>query len=191
MTFEFVAGNLALDFVATVAERRTTAEERLPTAGDLAQWFVDAGVVDAPPAVDETAYRLALQLRESIWGLLTTDADRPLDESAVADLNRQAASPVPVASLDADRRVTTEGDLPACLAAVARAAIDAFRPENARHLKWCEGTDCTRPFLDASRASNRRWCGMAGCGDRAKAAAYRARKRATPPLPTPQQSLPR
>ncbi|MGH1526542.1 CGNR zinc finger domain-containing protein [Leifsonia sp. L25] len=44
------------------------------------------------------------------------------------------------------------------------------------------GTDCTRPFLDVSRASNRRWCGMSGCGDRAKAAAT-ARAAAEPQPP--------
>ncbi|MGO4535216.1 CGNR zinc finger domain-containing protein [Leifsonia sp. 2MCAF36] len=177
MSFEFVAGNLALDFVATVAERRTTAEERVPTPAALAQWFVDAGVVDVPPAVDAPGHREALRLRETIWRLLTTDVGVLLGERDLAVLDGYASASIPVAALAADRSVRTTGDLAACLAAVARAAIDAFRPQNIEHLKWCEGTDCTRPFLDASRASNRRWCGMAGCGDRAKAAAYRARKR--------------
>lgn len=177
MGFEFVAGNLALDFVATVAERRTAAVERVPTPASLAQWFADAAVVDAPPAVDEDDRAEALRLRETIWSLLTAATDRPLPAAAVSELDRYAADPGPSAVLSPDRSVTTTGDLAACLAAVARAAVDAFRPENAAHLKWCEGTDCTRPFLDASRAANRRWCGMAGCGDRAKAAAYRARRR--------------
>lgn len=172
-----MAGNLALDFVATVAERRTAAIERVPTAGALARWFVDAGVVDVPPAVDAAGHREALRLRETIWQVLATPAGEPLDPDAVRSVRRYAAAPVPVAVLATDRTVATSGDVGSCLAAVARAAVDAFRPENARRLKWCEGTDCTRPFLDASRASNRRWCGMAGCGDRAKAAAYRARKR--------------
>jgi len=73
--------------------------------------------------------------------------------------------------------VSDQGDLEACLAAIARAAVDALRPENLHRIKACEGTECTRLFVDSSRAANRRWCGMAGCGDRAKAAAYRARKR--------------
>jgi len=181
--FEFVAGNLALDFVATVAERRTTAEERVPNPESLARWFAEAGLVDAPPAIDEAGYRQAIAVRENIWSLLTADAAHPLDRAAVAGLNRYAAAPLTAASLGVDRTVTTTGDLAACLAAVARAAVDAFRPENAAHLKWCEGADCTRPFLDASRAGNRRWCGMSGCGDRAKAAAYRARRRASQGAP--------
>jgi predicted RNA-binding Zn ribbon-like protein len=177
VAFEFVAGNPALDFVATVAERRTAAVERVPTPESLARWFADAGLVDAPPPVDEAGYREAVDLRETIWSVLTADPAHPLDPAAVAELDRWAAGALPTAALGADRAVTTTGDLAACLAAVARAAVDVFRPENAAHLKWCEGAECTRPFLDASRAGNRRWCGMAGCGDRAKAAAYRARRR--------------
>jgi predicted RNA-binding Zn ribbon-like protein len=179
--FEFVAGNLALDFVATVAERRTAAVERVPTPASLGQWFVEAGAVDEAPSVDAAGYAEAVRLRETVWTLLTADPHTALDAGAVAEVDRYASSPIPTPALSADRTVTTAGDLPACLALVARAAVDAFRPKNAAHLKWCEGTDCTRPFLDASRANNRRWCGMAGCGDRAKAAAYRARKRASHP----------
>jgi predicted RNA-binding Zn ribbon-like protein len=175
--FEFVAGNLALDFVATVAERRTAAIERVPTPGALGDWFADARVLDQPPVVDAAGYAQALQLRETIWALLETPADARLEDEAVGVLNEWAHEEPPRAVLSPDRSVVTTGDLTACLALVARAAIDAFRPENAAHLKWCEGVECTRPFLDGSRASNRRWCGMAGCGDRAKAAAYRARKR--------------
>ncbi|MGN7800286.1 CGNR zinc finger domain-containing protein [Leifsonia sp. 22587] len=180
MSFEFVAGNLALDFVATVAERRTTAVERIPTPSDLAQWLADAGLVDAPPAVDADGYARAIALRELIWTLLTTDDSRPLPADAVEALNAGAAGPAPTAALSPDRSVATTADLDACLTAIARAAVDVFRPANRVRLTWCEGTDCTRAFLDASRAHNRRWCGMAGCGDRAKAAAYRARRRATP-----------
>jgi predicted RNA-binding Zn ribbon-like protein len=181
VAFEFVAGNLALDFVATVAERRTTAVERVSTPAALAQWFLEAGIVDALPAIDDAGHARALRLRETIWGLLTTDPAQLLDAASVEELDRYATAPAPTAVLRTDRRVATTGDLAACLSLVARAAVDAFRPENAAHLKWCEGVDCTRPFLDASRAGNRRWCGMAGCGDRAKAAAYRARKRSPRP----------
>lgn len=46
-------------------------------------------------------------------------------------------------------------------------------PDLAR-LKACGG--CGRLFLDASHNRSRRWCDMQGCGNRAKAARYRARK---------------
>jgi predicted RNA-binding Zn ribbon-like protein len=52
-------------------------------------------------------------------------------------------------------------------------------------LRRCDDPKCTRLFIDRSRGGRRRWCDMKGCGDRAKAAAYRRRHRHTtdePPL---------
>jgi len=44
-------------------------------------------------------------------------------------------------------------------------------------VRRCEGPTCTLWFLDVSKAHARRWCSMAVCGNRAKAAAHRARLR--------------
>ncbi len=42
-------------------------------------------------------------------------------------------------------------------------------------LKACPAEDCHWAFYDASRNRSRTWCSMQGCGNRAKARAYRAR----------------
>ena len=44
-------------------------------------------------------------------------------------------------------------------------------------VRKCEGPGCTLWFLDVRKTHARRWCSMAVCGNRAKAAAYRARAR--------------
>ena len=178
MTFEFIAGNTALDFVATVAERTTSAVERVPTPTALSAWFVAAGIVDTAPAVDGEGYERAISLRESIWDLLLAARDgATVSSTPRAEVNRWAAASPAHPELAADGAVRDAGDLSACLSSIARAAIDALRPDARARIKWCEGPRCTRTFLDESRGGNRRWCGMAGCGDRAKSAAYRARKR--------------
>jgi hypothetical protein len=41
----------------------------------------------------------------------------------------------------------------------------------------CEAGNCSLWFLDVSKGHARRWCSMAICGNRAKAAAHRARAR--------------
>ena len=41
----------------------------------------------------------------------------------------------------------------------------------------CEGLSCAMWFYDVSKGHARRWCSMAVCGNRAKAAAHRARAR--------------
>jgi predicted RNA-binding Zn ribbon-like protein len=49
------------------------------------------------------------------------------------------------------------------------------RPER---IKICDNDTCRWVFYDNSRTGRRRWCDMATCGNRAKAARHRARERA-------------
>lgn len=65
-------------------------------------------------------------------------------------------------------------------AAVIVALLRATARPSWRRVKACPGTDCGWVFVDASRNSSRRWCDMAGCGNRAKTAAFRARRRDSP-----------
>jgi len=46
------------------------------------------------------------------------------------------------------------------------------------YIKACEGKACTLLFLDETQRHGRRWCSMAVCGNRAKAAAFAIRKKA-------------
>jgi predicted RNA-binding Zn ribbon-like protein len=62
--------------------------------------------------------------------------------------------------------------------AVARDALMLWELPEGSLLKRCDDDTCRRVFLDRSRGNRRRWCGMANCGDRSKARAYRSRRRA-------------
>lgn len=46
-------------------------------------------------------------------------------------------------------------------------------------LRACPGPGCGWVFVDRSRSGSRRWCQMSDCGNRAKGAAFRARRRDT------------
>lgn len=46
-------------------------------------------------------------------------------------------------------------------------------------VRRCAGGDCARVFHDGTRNGARRWCDMASCGNRAKAARFRAARRGT------------
>ncbi len=46
------------------------------------------------------------------------------------------------------------------------------------YVKACEGSTCTLLFVDRTRGRGRRWCSMAICGNRAKQAAHRNRRKA-------------
>ncbi|HEX7716089.1 MAG TPA: CGNR zinc finger domain-containing protein [Marmoricola sp.] len=64
---------------------------------------------------------------------------------------------------------------------VVGAAVLALVRASARpgwsRVKACRGPDCGWVFVDRSRNGSRRWCQMSECGNRAKAAAFRARAR--------------
>ncbi len=120
----------------------------------------------------------AKAVRESVSAVLTAAVDgiEPLaaDRDAV---NAAAAVARPVRRLDQDGRVHRGGDLEAVLAGLAEDCLDG--PDRSA-LHGCADPACTRLYVDRSRGQRRRWCGMKGCGDRAKAAAYRQRRRSNP-----------
>ena len=176
--FEFVADHPVLDFVATVAERHTTRHENLTSPADLATWVAESGLVDDELRLDEAGFQHALAVREALFGLVSALIDdcRP----AASDLelvNGAASRPRPQLRLDREGRVHRRGDLDAVLAELATDGLDLAGSPDREALHWCADAACTRPFVDRSRGQRRRWCGMKGCGDRAKAAAYRHRLR--------------
>lgn len=180
MGFTYVSGNLALDFVGTLNERRTTRVENLKGPGDVADWLVGARVLGTAPPTDAGTLAAAIELREALYLLIehfVDRPDRPLARPVLAVVNACAAEDPPVPVLQPDARLVRVGTWRSGLSAVAREGLDlADVGEGA--LKWCADPSCTHPFLDRSRGHRRRWCEMSGCGDRAKAAAYRARRRA-------------
>jgi predicted RNA-binding Zn ribbon-like protein len=179
VTFELVAGRPVLDFVATVAERHTTRLEHLRSGRDLADWVVQAGLVDRRLRVDDDELARAVDLREALFGVVSAVLDgtamSPRDRALV---NAAAERCGPTLELTANGAVRRTGDLDAVLALLARDLLDLLGGPDRAGLRWCADPACTRIVLDRSRGHRRRWCGMRGCGDRAKAAAYRERKRA-------------
>ena len=177
MKFEFIAGDVALDFVATVAERTTTREDQLREPADLAQWLADAGVLDAPPPVTELDLEAARELREAMYEYVVHLTGGPEPSAEVRFiLNRHATGGNVALRLDRRWELQRTGDVRSALGVITREAF--FLSEDGRRdaIRWCAGPACTRAFIDRSHGRRRRWCGMSGCGDRAKAAAYRARR---------------
>ena len=65
----------------------------------------------------------------------------------------------------------------ALLLPIAQAMGDLVCRKDFTLVRRCEGPTCPLWFYDVSKSHARRWCSMAVCGNRAKAAAYRARMR--------------
>jgi predicted RNA-binding Zn ribbon-like protein len=176
VTFVFVSGDLALDFVGTRKWRQDAPEELLTTPDDAARWAVEAGLLTEAPSLEDSDLRRLRELREAVYRLVSATLNgRNWDADDVGLLNVHADSPPPRFSLAAEG-LTCRGDASSIAWAVSRAAAELLAHAGDLRLRECDREGCTRIFIDRSRTGNRRWCGMEECGNRIKAAHYRARK---------------
>lgn len=60
---------------------------------------------------------------------------------------------------------------------VVESAAEALVNGELERVRRCADGRCPRVFFDSTRNGRRRWCDMATCGNRAKAARFRARER--------------
>jgi predicted RNA-binding Zn ribbon-like protein len=201
----FTGDHLALDFVNSRSTPLGVWTEWLGDGIELLNWLEEAGAIEgtdatrfredvrAGKALDEVAER-ARTLREWLRGFIARHAGREIGAEAVADLGplndllarsdsywQVAGWRDPGAALAPDqrplrlqrgRRWTTPEQL---LQPLAEAIADLVCNEDFRLIRTCEGKACVLLFLDRTKAHARRWCSMALCGNRAKAAAHRAR----------------
>jgi predicted RNA-binding Zn ribbon-like protein len=178
--FKFLAGHVALDLPGTLAARlKPSPRELLSQPDDLGRWLIAAQLSTAAPEVTQADLMLARTLRESIYTLALARIDGgALPDDARRKLNRIAADDGAVPKLDARSRVHLSGSARAYLASIAGDAIRLFGSQMSDRIRQCEGKTCALLFLDTSRAGDRRWCSMSGCGNRAKVADFRRRQRA-------------
>jgi predicted RNA-binding Zn ribbon-like protein len=184
--FRFRGDHPALDLAATLAARKKPEpRELLAEPADLDRWFEAAGIVDARPHPKSRPRDLdaARQLREAIYRIaIALLENKPAAPDDLSLLNHHSDQAIPTPHLEpgptkrSPPRITwTEPTPPALLASIARAAILLFGSPQATRIRHCEGQGCAILFLDTSRAGGRRWCSMAGCGNKAKVAAFRER----------------
>jgi predicted RNA-binding Zn ribbon-like protein len=64
---------------------------------------------------------------------------------------------------------------------VVESAAEALVHGELLRVRRCADPRCPRVFFDSTRNGRRRWCDMATCGNRAKAARFRARERGSAP----------
>lgn len=175
--FKFRGGSVPLDFAATLAGRfRPEPRDLLAEPDDLARWFVAAGLAKEKPKVAAHVLQRARELREAIYRLAVARARKqPFPEADRALLNRMAGGATPAPHLDRNGSSWTTGSASELLSLIARAAVALFGSALGDRIRRCAGTGCALLFVDTSRSGARKWCSMAGCGNKAKVASFRAR----------------
>ncbi len=136
--------------------------------------------------MDEDTFAGALDLREAIDAAVTaTVAGVRVPGKAVRCVNEWlAAEPQrPALRLEAGVPVLARprgGRTPrGALTLIAADAAELLGTGLRDRLRICPGPGCRGRFLDDSPAGRRRWCSMAVCGNRNKAAAHRSAAQAS------------
>ena len=199
----FLADDPALDFLDSVAAPRGSEIEWIGNGGDFLDWLAQAGMVPpevlerfreqvAPEHLDAIAVQ-ARKLREWFRGFVVKHAGQPLQTSTLRELspiNRILAADTAYAQIDAGGignpdvgsifgwRHHRRWPAPeALLLPLAEAMGDLICHADFSRVKNCEGPSCTMWFNDVTKNHIRRWCDMNVCGNRAKAALHRAKRR--------------
>ncbi|SDN72410.1 CGNR zinc finger domain-containing protein [Streptomyces wuyuanensis] len=174
----FPGGALALDFAGTLRYRhRSQPREDMPTPESLGAWFRESGITEREITVKAADLREALTLREAVYRLiLATMSGQDYDRDALTLVNNYARKPTPVLQLTSRGR-HVEASVEQAFAAVAQDAVSVLGGPDVRLLKECSDPECSQVYIDRSRGARREWCAMDPCGNKFKAAAYRARKR--------------
>jgi predicted RNA-binding Zn ribbon-like protein len=195
--FEFSGGELCLDFVNTVGDRREGRNERLLSWTDVLAWGEQAGLVSrreasALRAAAETrsrgaarAFDDAVALRECLYRIFKAVAigRRPAGKD-VAVLNDAVGETMAHArvesSADGFSWGWTEGppSFDRMLWPVVRSAADLLVSSRRADVRECASGTCTWLFIDSSPTRRRRWCDMKTCGNRDKARRFYRRKQA-------------
>lgn len=191
---KFIAGARGLDFVNTVEWRGDSADraERLSAYGELATWCAKAGLISAAearrlitsaarrPKEARRVLRDAIALREAAAALLQDPDDKR--RANALDRRLRAVRCHPSLAIGPDGTLQAmlapiEAGLERPFALIAIELVAFLGSQEIARVHSCANPRCGWMFVDASRNQTRRWCDMAGCGNRSKARAHYARQR--------------
>jgi predicted RNA-binding Zn ribbon-like protein len=203
----FIADNLGLDFLNTIAVPVDAEVEWLASGDDLLAWLKQAALVpenalnnlrnNALPGELDAVAAQARALRDWFKPFVYKHMGRQLPAVALRQLqplNQLLARDEEFGQIAVrDEKEKDKGqasglmwcirrrwDTPeSLLLPLARSLAELVCAEDFANVKACEGQTCTLLFIDRTRGRGRRWCSMAVCGNRAKQAAHRKRARKT------------
>lgn len=187
------------DFLNTDDTDNGFPVEKLPSLDQALAWFVDRGVIHregadrahAKVATEPAAAEKDLDRVHAVRGALREVAEAIADKraprtGALQTVNRALHARQVIELVPAPDGVNVDhrhiGDpIDDALARLAEPLVIELTSGLPERIRVCASDTCQWIFYDASRTSRRRWCDMATCGNRAKAARHRARARGENP----------
>jgi predicted RNA-binding Zn ribbon-like protein len=193
--FAFVGERLWLDFVNTDDIRRGERVDALADFEAMLVWMTAAAVLDGEraggmrrraqqqPAGASAALVDARRVRSALRHLAERGPVAAVRADALGEINRVLGRSAGTRRLEARpdgtfaRSFVAVGDAFAGLMIpIVESAADSLIVGELSRVRRCSDSRCPRVFLDATKNGRRRWCDMARCGNRAKAARHRQRR---------------
>jgi predicted RNA-binding Zn ribbon-like protein len=194
--FHFIGEQLCLDFINTEIVQDDDRVDLLSGFDELMDWYTEAQVIDAAQAKalmrrvgsgdsGARALKEARQFRATVREMVERLAEgkTSVPQAVLDHLNRllrarEGYSEMVRTKDGYDLRFRPRVDEPAhLLVAVAESAARLLSEGDAALLRKCGNPRCILYFYDTTKNHRRRWCSMAGCGNRAKVAAWYQRNR--------------
>ena len=157
-------------------------DDRLAEPEQLEAWLRQHGLLEPGVRLDRADVRAAQAVREALRALLLANNGWPADPGAVETLNRAAGRARVVVRFEesgAARLEPAAGGIDGAIGSLLGIVYRAMADGTWERFKACRLDTCHWAFYDASKNRSGAWCTMAECGNRAKARAFRARKRAS------------
>ena len=178
-----IADHLALDMLNTEAGTGDARQDFWHSSAAVLDWLehcgIDAGTVAEPVA--DTLLRDARALRAAARDLITRRVQGERGDPAQLNQYLAAMASTPVLVWDeAQPQLVRQGAAPSparALGTLAEAVATLLANGDFALVRQCEHPDCVLWFYDRTKSHRRRWCSMALCGNRHKAAQFRARNR--------------
>jgi predicted RNA-binding Zn ribbon-like protein len=185
----------ALDFVNTLEYGKGLAHDHLIDLATAVPWLqehallhremVDAllGRYSGDAEGAEQLMQRIRRTRAALRELLNAAVEqRPPDRAALREVNRALRAQYLIELVPASDGVSLdhrhEGDpVSGAMARLSEAVARELTQGEPRRLRICANDECRWVFRDYSPAGRRKWCDMTTCGNRAKAARHRARKK--------------
>jgi predicted RNA-binding Zn ribbon-like protein len=185
-----------LDFINTLELEKAQPLDHLTTPRDALGWFWRHDLLHREmllrelrryreaPAEGERVLRKVRRVRAAMRELVDATVEgRPPALDQLEEVNRTLRThyvyelvPSPDGVHLGHRHVGDPVD--GALARLAESIARELSQGEADRLRICENETCRWVFHDTSRTGRRKWCDMATCGNRAKAARYRERRKA-------------
>ena len=179
-----IADHLALDLLNTEACSGAAHVDFWTSGDDVLRWLercgIDAGHIKDRAAKD-ALLEGARELRDTARALVELRKEGRRGNPERLNYHLAAMQSVPVLEWNDDDPVLARR-LPAsspqqALGRLAESLADLLASGQFEYVRQCEHPDCVLWFYDRTKSHRRRWCSMALCGNRHKAAEFRKRTR--------------